>query len=131
MSFSRRKLLGVLSALPASLLPMSKVRSAEKDPYQDIVEYMLNDDVGKSIFNTFEKCLSFGDETTRRNALLLFTEAQEMLLRNIDETLDSEKFDDGQEWNEEMLREKAKIREAHIQRYIWSTKLCAYYPRTN
>jgi neutral trehalase len=96
-----------------------------------MVEYMLKDDVGNSIFNTFEKCLSFGDETTRRNALLLFTEAQEMLLRNIDETLDSEKFDDGQEWNEEMLREKAKIREAHIQRYIWSTKLCAYYPRTN
>jgi hypothetical protein len=92
---------------------------------------MLQDDVGIQILKTYERCLNQNGDTARRNAHLLFGEAQEILLRHINEELDKENFADGKEWNEDMLRETAALRESKIARYIWETILSAYNPRTS
>jgi hypothetical protein len=131
MSITRRKLLGLSSLLPASLLPVAHARSASNETYQDTFRHMLQDDVGIQILKTYERCLNQNGDTARRNAHLLFGEAQEILLRHINEELDKDYFADGEEWNEDMLRETAALRESKIARYIWETILSAYNPRTS
>ena len=131
MSITRRKLLGLSSLLPASLLPIAHARSAGNEQYQDTFRHMLQDDVGIQILKTYERCLNQDGETARRNAQLLFGEAQEILLRHINEELDKDYFADGEEWNEDMLRKTAALRESRIARYIWETILSAYNPRTS
>lgn len=131
MSITRRKLLGLSSLLPASLLPIAHARSAGNEQYQDTFRHMLQDDVGIQVLKTYERCLNQNGETARRNAQRLFGEAQEILLRHINEELDKDYFADGEEWNEDMLRETAALRESKIARYIWETILSAYNPRTS
>lgn len=92
---------------------------------------MLQDDVGIQVLKTYERCLNQNGETARRNAQRLFGEAQEILLRHINEELDKDYFADGEEWNEDMLRKTAALRESRIARYIWETILSAYNPRTS
>ena len=131
MSITRRKLLGLSSLLPASLLPVAHARSAGNEQYRDTFRHMLEDDAGIQILKTYERCLNQNGETARRNAQLLFGEAQEILLRHINEELDKDYLADGQEWNEDMLRKTAASRESNIGRYIWQTILSAYNPRTS
>jgi hypothetical protein len=131
MSITRRKLLGLSSLLPASLLPIAHARSAGNEQYQDTFRHMLQDDVGIQVLKTYERCLNQNGETARRNAQRLFGEAQEILLRHINEELDKDYFADGEEWNEDMLRKTAALRESRIARYIWETILSAYNPRTS
>ena len=131
MSFTRRKLLGLLSILPASLLPVAHARSAGGEKHQDIFRQMLQDDIGVQILKTYERCLNQDGETARRNAQLFFGEAQEILLKHINEELDKDYFADGEEWNEDMLRKTATSRATNIGRYIWETILSAYNPRTS
>ena len=92
---------------------------------------MLQDDVGVQVLKTYERCLTQNGKTARRNAQLLFGEAQEILLRHINEELDKDYLADGEEWNEDMLRKTATSRGINIGRYIWETILSAYNPRTS
>lgn len=131
MSITRRKLLGLSSLLPASILPVAHARSASSEKHQDTFRHMLQDEIGVQILKTYERCLNQDGETARRNAQLFFGEAQEILLRHINEELDKDYFADGKEWNEDMLRKTATSRESNIGRYIWQTILSAYNPRTS
>ena len=129
MSFTRRKLLGLMPFLPASLVPTAHAKAAVGERNHEMLEHFQQDPVGASIFKTYERCQALKGEKARRNAQMLFDEAQRVLLESINEQLDDEAKLNAQLWNEEELDRTEEIRNREIFRYTWFFMLSAFAPR--
>ena len=114
---------------PASLVPIAHAKDAAGEMNHEMLELFQQDPVGASIFKTYERCQALKGETARRNARMLFNEAQKVLLESINEQLDDEDQLNEQLWNEEELHRTEESRNREIFRYTWFFILSAFAPR--
>jgi len=76
MTISRRTVLGVLSALAASVIPVVKARNAEQEPLRTVLGHRLYDDVSVSLLKSYARSLALQDESARWEAQVMFHETQ-------------------------------------------------------
>ena len=76
MFVTRRKLLGLLPAISAVLIPATSAEAKPESSSSTILGYRLHDDVSVSLLKRYARSLALSDERVRWEAQMMFHEAQ-------------------------------------------------------
>ena len=76
MIVTRRKLLGLLPAISAVLIPATSAEAQPESSSSTILGYRLHDDVSVSLLKRYARSLALSNERVRWEAQMMFHEAQ-------------------------------------------------------